>query len=114
MRLWPHRRNLVVWSSSSPAGRSAGQRGRGGVPTRARRIRWWLRTGALLVIIGVMRLARTARTRWEPVSLFAGALLTAVGYLVPSVGGAFFLGLLVLSVALLKGIKAQRGRDPAD
>jgi hypothetical protein len=84
------------------------------VPTRARRIRWWLRTGVLLTIIGVLRLARAARTRWEPAWLFAGTLLTVVGYLVPSVGGAFFLGLLVLSVALLTGIKAQRGRGPAD
>jgi hypothetical protein len=66
------------------------------------------------MIIGVWRFARTARTRWEPVSLSAGVLLMAAGYLVPSVVGAFFLGQLVLCVALLKGIKQQRGRDRAD
>ncbi len=65
------------------------------------------------MIIGVLRLAHTARTRWEPVSLGAGVLLMAAGYLVPSVAGAFFFGLLVLCAALLKGIKQQRGRDPA-
>ena len=80
-------------------------------PTRARRIRWWLRAGALLMIVGVLRLARTARTRWEPVSLSAGALLMVAGYLVPAVAAAFLLGLLVLCAALLTGIKQQRGRD---
>jgi hypothetical protein len=32
---------------------------------------------------------------------------------VPSVAGMFFLGQLVLCTALLKGIKQQRGRNPA-
>jgi hypothetical protein len=63
--------------------------------------------------IGVLRIARTARARWEPVSLAAGVLLMVVGYLVPSVSGAFFLGQLVLCVTLLIGIKRQRGRGPA-
>jgi hypothetical protein len=63
--------------------------------------------------IGVLRLARTARARWEPVSLAAGVMLIVVGYLMPSVFGAFFLGQLVLCVALLTGIKRQRGRGPA-
>jgi hypothetical protein len=65
------------------------------------------------MVIGVLRLARTVRTRWEPVSLSVGVLLMAAGYLVPSVAGAFLLGQLVLCAALLKGIKRQRGRDPA-
>jgi hypothetical protein len=64
--------------------------------------------------IGVLRLARTVRARWEPVSLSAGVLLMVAGYLVPSVAGAFFLGQLVLCAALLKGIRQQRGRGPAD
>jgi hypothetical protein len=66
------------------------------------------------MVIGFLRLARTARTRWEPVSLAAGVLLMVAGYLVPSVAWAFFLGQLVLCVALVKGIRQQRGRDAAD
>ncbi len=113
MRLRPRRRNLVVWSSAAvPAGRSRGPgRPRGTRPARASRIRWWLRTGALLMIIGTLRLARTARARWEPLSLLAGALLTVIGLMLPA-AGAFFLGLLVLIVTLLKGITEQ-GRHPA-
>jgi hypothetical protein len=64
--------------------------------------------------IGVLRLARTARARWEPVCLSAGVLLMVAGYLVPSVAGAFFLGQLLLCVALLRGIKGQRGRGRAE
>lgn len=111
----PHHRRLVVWSSTGvPGGRSGSRRSPGGRrPGRARRIRWWLRTGVLLMAIGVLRLARTARARWEPVSLSAGVLLMVAGYLVPSVAGAFFLGQLVLCVALLKGIRQHRGRGPA-
>jgi hypothetical protein len=62
MRLRPHRRSLVVWSSS------LGPPERYGVPPftplrRTRGIRRSTRTGALLAIIGVMRLARAGRTR---------------------------------------------------
>ncbi|MGH3198645.1 MAG: hypothetical protein ACRDOH_03115 [Streptosporangiaceae bacterium] len=113
MRLRSHRRNLVVWSSSAvPAGKSADLRGTR--PARTRRIRWWLRTGALLMVIGVLRLARTMRTRWEPMSLLAGTLLMVVGFTLPAVAAGVFLpGLLVLIVTLLKGIREQeRRRDP--
>jgi len=79
-----------------------------------RRIRWWLRTGALLTILGVLRLARTARVRWEPVCLLAGAVIAGTGFALPAGGGLFMLGLLVLIVTLVKGIAAQqRRRDPA-
>jgi len=64
------------------------------------------------MIIGILRLARTARTRWEPLSLLVGALLMLIGLLLPAVAGTFLLGLLVLIVTLLKGIREQ-GRDPA-
>jgi hypothetical protein len=64
------------------------------------------------MVIGVLRLARTARIRWEPVFLSAGVLLMVAGYLVPSAAAAFFLGQLVLCAALLKGVKQQRGRGP--
>lgn len=110
MRLRPRRRNLVVWSSTATAvGRSRGvPRPRGARPARIRRIRWWFRTGALLVVLGALRLARTARVRWEPVSLLAGALITVAGFAIPAVGWAFLLGLLVLIGTLLRGINGQR------
>jgi len=122
MRLRPRRRNLVVWSSTaapagrSPAGRSAAGRSRGVPrrrPARLRRIRWWLRTGALLSVLGVLWLARTARVRWEPVSLLAGALIAVTGFVLPAGGGVFMLGVLVLIVTLLAGINTQRRGDPA-
>jgi hypothetical protein len=104
MRLRPHRRNLVVWNSSAvPAGWSGGMWSpRRARPPRIRRIRWWLRTGALLMVIGVRRIARTARARWEPVALLVGILLMVIGFLLPA-AGAFMLGLLVLIATLLKG-----------
>lgn len=90
----------MVWSSSTvPAGKPGSAR-----PARARRIRWWLRTGVLLTILGVLWLARTTRARWEPVLLLAGTALTVAGVMVPATAG-FFGGLLVLIVTLLKAIK---------
>ena len=103
MRLRPRRGNLVIWSSSGvPGGESWAWR-----PARRRRIRWWLRTGALLALIGVMRLARTTRTHWEPVSLVVGGTLTVGGFVLPAASVTFLLGLVILVVALLKGIAAK-------
>ena len=124
MRLRPDRRNLIVWSSSGgPVGKSGGLRSggprsggprpggrRNARPARARRIRWWLRVGVLLMVLGVLRLARSVRARWEPVSLLAGALVTLAGVML-SAAGAFFAGLLILIVTLIKGIRKHR-RDP--
>jgi len=105
MRLRPRRGNLVVWSSSGvPGGRSWAWR-----PARPRRIRWWLRTGTLLALMGGVRLARSARACWEPVFLGTGLLLMTIGFVLPAVSVAFFLGILVLVVTLLKGI-ATKGR----
>jgi hypothetical protein len=61
MRLRPHRRNLVVWSPP------VGPADRYGPPRRARTrpIRRCIRTGALLTVVGLMRLPRTVRTRWR-------------------------------------------------
>jgi len=64
MMLRLHRRNLVIWSTS------VGHADRHGAPrltrpARTRRIPRCLRTGALLVVIGLMPLARTVRTRWQ-------------------------------------------------
>ena len=76
MRLRTHRRNPVMWSLSvDPVGRYD-------TPVftrlaRTRRIRMCVRTGALLTVIGLMRLARGVRSRWRPLS--AGAVLTVVG-----------------------------------
>jgi hypothetical protein len=56
----------------------------------------------------IARLARTARVRWEPVSLLAGALITVAGFAIPAIGWAFLLGLLVLIGTLLRGIDGQR------
>jgi hypothetical protein len=60
MRLRPHRRSLVVWS---PSGRYGPQPLPW--PERKRRIRRFIRTGALLAVIGLMQLARYVRTIWR-------------------------------------------------
>ena len=89
MRLRAHRRSLVVW------GPSAGSAGKYGVPrlTRTRRIRRWIHTGALLMIIGLMRLAHAARPRWRP--LLAVGALTGFGVVAAVVWGLVLLpGLL--------------------
>ena len=63
MTLRPHR-NLVVWSQPvGPADRYSALRLTR--LTRTRRIRRCIRTGALLIVIGLMRLARTVRTGWR-------------------------------------------------
>jgi hypothetical protein len=78
MSLPPHRRTVVVWSSSS--GRTARHRVQEiARSTRPGRIRWWLRTGALLMIIGVMRLARTAAKYPRPALSLAGTVITVIG-----------------------------------
>ena len=96
MRLRAHRRNLVAWSPS------AGPAGRSGAPgftrrARTRRIHRLIRTGALLTVIGLRRLARAGRPRWRP--LLAGGVLTVAGLLLRSgawgaviLPGIWFLG----------------------
>ena len=91
-----------MWSSSGAPGESWAWR-----PARPRRIRWWLRTSALLAVIGVVRLARAVRARWEPVSLGIGAALAVIGFAVPAASVAFLLGIMVLVVALLKGVATK-------
>ena len=73
MRLRAHRRNLVLWSQS------ASSIGRYVAPpfTRTRRIRRWIRIGALLTVVGLRPLARAGRARWR--LLLAGGVLTVVG-----------------------------------
>ena len=86
MRLRAHRRNLVLWSQS------ASSIGRCGAPafTRTRHIRRWIRTGALLAVVGLMPLARGGRTRWR--LLLAGGVLTVVDVMLHGgLGGAILL-----------------------
>lgn len=100
MRLRAHRRNRVVWSSSvSPADRY-------GAPrltrlARTGRIHRCIRTGVLLTLIGLMRVACAARLRWRP--LLAGVVLTVAGVsLRGSMWGAVLVpGILFLWEALL-------------
>ena len=76
MRLRADRRNLVTRSLSVDL---VGRRDVAGFArvARTRRIRRCFRTGALLTVIGLMRLARSVRSRWRP--LLAGAVLTVLG-----------------------------------
>ena len=64
MMLRLHRRNLVILSTSvGPADRYRAPRLTR--PARTRRIPRFIRSGALLAVIGLMRLARMVRTRWQ-------------------------------------------------
>jgi hypothetical protein len=98
MRLRPRRRSLVVWNSFPDP---AGSRGAGNFPppVRSRRLYRRLRHGALLTVIGVIRLSCVAWARW----LIAGVVLTVVGVVWRGDPGGVVLlpGLLCLAAALL-------------
>ena len=96
MRMRAHRRTLVVWSSSVPVG-SPGNRGRTR-PARPARIRWWLRTGTLLAVIGVLRLARITRARRRDALVVAATVLTVLGIGLGSMA-TFAAGMLVWVIA---------------
>ena len=111
MRMRSHSRSPMTWSPSG------GRADRYDLPTatrlaRSRRMRWWFRTGGLLAIIGITRLARGMRARWRSVFLVTGAALVVVGVVLPS-GAAFVPGLLVLLIALLKGAERTHCRAAA-
>lgn len=108
MRLRPRRRNLVVWTQSAcPSGRYRVPRS-----TRVRRIRVWIRTGALLTVVGLIRAARAVQPYWR--SLLPGVALTVGGVLMRGgAGGAILLPglMLLLSAPLMPGgSKADRVR----
>ena len=111
MKLRPHRRNLVVWSTSACPVRPYGAP-RFTRPTRTGRIRRCIRTGALLAVIGLMRLGRAVGPRWWP--LLAGLVLTAAGVMLRSgmASLVFFPGVFFLLFALLtpESPKAARKR----
>ncbi len=110
MRLRPHRRNLVVWSSSAdPAGRYGAQRFTR--PARTGPIRRCIRIAALLTVIGLTRLACALGTRWRP--LLAGVVLTVAGIMMRSGMGSlvFFPGVLFLLSALLTPANPKAARE---
>ena len=110
-----HRKNLVVWSSS------AGAVGRPGVTARRRRrgprtgqrmkLRRRIRTGALVAVIGLIRLARLVRARPGLAFLLAGAVPSVAGNMLPS-GVVFIAGMLVClrGAAVLLGVSEPRRR----
>jgi hypothetical protein len=81
-----------------------------------RRRTQFIRTGALLAVVGVMRLARTARSRWRISLGLCGMLLEVLGHTVctgPARGTADLLGLVVIAVAVLKSTGPAETRRPA-
>jgi hypothetical protein len=100
MRTRSRRRNLVVWNTSPGAADRYDAPGFTPI-TRPKRIRWWLRTGALLSVLGIRQLARMVRCRWRSIFIATGALLMVVGFELSS-APVFVPGLLVLLFALLR------------
>jgi len=89
MRLRARRRNLLTNLSVDRVGRYEAP----GLTrlVRTRQIRRCVRTGALLTVIGLIRLARSMRSRWRP--MLAGAVLTVLGVMLHS-------GVVVLATGL--------------
>ncbi len=99
MRLRAHRRNLVIWSQSVGSADRYGAPGLMRLARTGRRHRR-IRTGALLMIIGLMWLARAVRPWWRPV--LAGGVLIAGGVVAAVVWGLVLLpGLLFFLAAAL-------------
>jgi len=95
------RLNLILLSSR--AGPPPGVRQ--AAPLVRRRRSRFLRTGALLTLIGVIRLAQITRSRWRISLGLLGLLLEVLGHFVatgPARGAACLLGLAVVLTALLK------------
>jgi hypothetical protein len=109
MRLRWRRRGVVVFPPPAGSPRTHG------TPwltrlERSRPIRRCIRVGALLTVIGLVRLARAARVRWR--FLLAGAVLTVAGLLLRSgaAGLVFIPGLLLLLNAPFIEARSDEGR----
>jgi hypothetical protein len=100
---------MVVWSLSAglPARHGTARLTRLG---RASRVRGCIRIGALLAVMGLVRLARAVRPRWRP--LLAGAVLTVVGVTLRNgpVSVVFIPGILLLLGTPL--VEAGTGAGP--
>ena len=81
---------------------------------RPGRIHRFVRTGALLTVMGLRRLARAARLRWRP--LLAGGALTIVGLMLRSgAWGALILpGIWFLGSALLMPVNPDADRKRSE
>jgi hypothetical protein len=97
VRIRARHRNLVVWSSVAVTASRSGYQARTQL-ARARRVRWWLRTGMLLAVIGVMRLAQAVRARRRDALLVAAILLTVLSLALES-ELIFFCGMLFWMIA---------------
>ena len=109
-----HRQHLVVWKSPArPVGRYAAPRFTR--PARRRRIQRWIRTGAQLAVIALMRPARAVRSRRGAGLLLTGAALTVAGMMLPrgpAGGVTFIVGILVFlrGVAVALGVTERHRR----
>jgi hypothetical protein len=75
MGLRAHGQSRTAWNSLiSTASRYEGPCAR---PVRTRRMRWWIRTCAVLSVIAIRELAHAVRYRWWPV--LVGIVLTVIG-----------------------------------
>ena len=103
---------MVLLSTHDVRAQGAGPARR---PARPRCFRF-ARTGALLTVIAVMRLAQIARCRWRLSLALAGVLLEILGHSLlagSARGTADLLGLAVMLVVFLKSGDAARTRGPA-
>jgi hypothetical protein len=62
------------------------------------RIRWWIRTGTLLAVVGLMRTARVMRSRARLLLLLTGGVLAVSGIALSS--WIFIPGMLVILLAV--------------
>ncbi len=100
MRMRARRRILVVWSHSvGPADRYGAQ----GLTRLARtgRVRRCIRIGALLTVMGLMRLVRGERARWRPLLAAVALIVAGVMLRSGSWGVLLLAGLWLLLYAVL-------------
>jgi len=103
------RRNLILLSTHAVPSARVRDTAR---LARRRRFRL-IRTGALLSVISVMRLAQIARSHWRVSLGLCGVLLEVLGHSVftgPARGAAYLLGLTVVLFAVLKSEAPAKDR----